>query len=110
MTTEHKMPFDLSGVGSFGHPATSSAAAVDGAELKKSHSDAASRSERYDADPSDQNDAHSDMSKHTKTSDEVRADDQDHFNHDEGTYATAQQNDNVRDTKSGSPKSNGGGF
>jgi hypothetical protein len=108
MSIDHKKPFDLSGVGQLGHPATSSVAAVDGAELKKAHSDAASRSERYDADPSDQNDAHSDMAKHTRTSDEVRADDQARINSNDDTFASNEPASNVRNTPSGAPKSNGG--
>jgi hypothetical protein len=106
MTTSHEKPFDLSGVGQLGHPATSTAAVLT-SEQRSAHERAAKLSSREDADASDQNDAHTDHAKYTRDSYQVRGDDQETFNHGEGTYVTPQQNDNVRNTKSGSPANNG---
>ena len=107
---QDKKALDLSDIGQHGHDhGTRITPAIDGAELKASHAHLAKQSQIHELDSSDQSDATGDMSKYQRTSDDVRGDDQDRFNHGSGTFATPQQNDNVRDTKSGSPSSNGAG-
>jgi hypothetical protein len=107
MTTEHKPALSLDGLGTKGHPASSSVAVIDGAELKASHAHLAKQSQVHELDASDQADAHGDMAKFTRDSDQIREDDLAHFNHGEGTYVADQQNDNVRASKSGAPQNSG---
>jgi hypothetical protein len=86
--------FTTDKVGQFGHKADSTPV-IDGAELKKAHSDAASRSEQHEATPGP--DHSGDPGKYTRSSDDLRHEIE---IHDKGpTYATAQENSNIRGSK-----------
>jgi hypothetical protein len=100
--------FDLSGVGQKGHDSGNRSMPVLDSEQRSSHDRAAKLSEIHELDSSDQADATGDLGKRTRSSDDVR--DADRANFADGTYRVEQHNENTRDTKSGAPSGNGGGF
>lgn len=91
---------DLSDIGQHGHDhGTRNTPVIESAELKRAHSDAASRSAQYDADPQDVESAKGDLGRWTSTSDEIRHGDPDRAERNSATTATAQENSNIRGSK-----------
>jgi len=97
---------DLTDLGQHGHDkGTRVYSAIDGAELNAAHAHASKQSQVYEYDAQDQKDATGDLGKRTSRSEDLR---HEIDRPDNGpTYVTAQENENVRDTKSGTPKNGG---